>query len=326
MMVMVFADMVVEIVVGHLYHSTTLVADGFHMLSDVLSLAIALFCVRLATRKSSRNTFGWVRLEVLGALVNGVFLVALCLSIFIDAVKHFVEVERIGQPMTVLIVAVVGLVVNLIGIAMFHGHAHGHAHRPRDAKNVRDRKPMAAGSELSKTSFADIDEEQGSVNSYSGFPIWMFEPTDLPASADELTNSEHPERNLIATEGGKVLNMRGVFLHLLGDLMGSVIAMVSAGCTLAFGQNDFVLFYVDPILSIVMVVVLVVVTIPLLKESSSILLEDTPRDLDIDTMTQELQNIGIVDGIITIHELHVWRLTEDKTIASVHIILRDKNE
>ena len=67
------------------------------------------------------NTFGWVRAEVLGALINAVFLVALCLSIFIEAIKRMVQPEGIHNPMLVLIVGAAGLVVNLIGMLMFHG-------------------------------------------------------------------------------------------------------------------------------------------------------------------------------------------------------------
>ena len=70
---------------------------------------------------SESNTFGWVRAEVLGALINSVFLVALCFSIFVEAIKRMIEPEGINDPMLVLIVGVVGLVVNVIGMMLFHG-------------------------------------------------------------------------------------------------------------------------------------------------------------------------------------------------------------
>ena len=79
----------VELIVGYIGNSMALVADSFHMLSDVISLIIGLLAVRMASKRSSKNTFGWVRAEVLGALVNSVFLLALCFSIFIESVKSF---------------------------------------------------------------------------------------------------------------------------------------------------------------------------------------------------------------------------------------------
>ena len=73
-----------------------------------------------------RYTFGWVRAEVLGALVNAVFLVALCFSIFVEALKRIVIPEGISNPRMVLIVGGVGLFVNLIGLFLFHQHRHSH--------------------------------------------------------------------------------------------------------------------------------------------------------------------------------------------------------
>jgi zinc transporter 1 len=82
----------VEIVVGYLTHSLALIADSFHMLSDVIALIIAITAIRMAKRPASeKNTYGWQRAELLGALVNSVFLLAMCLSIFIEAVQRFFD-------------------------------------------------------------------------------------------------------------------------------------------------------------------------------------------------------------------------------------------
>ena len=66
--------------------------------------------------QSSKNTFGWVRTEVLGALVNSIFLIALCLSIFIEAIERFINKEDLTDPDLVLYVACAGLAINLIGL------------------------------------------------------------------------------------------------------------------------------------------------------------------------------------------------------------------
>lgn len=120
----------VEIVVGYSTNSMALVADSFHMLSDVMSLIIGFVALRYSKRsqRTDRNTFGWQRAEVLGALVNAVFLIALCFSILVESLKRLIEVEQITNPTLVLIVGAAGLFINVIGLAMFHQHGHGHSH------------------------------------------------------------------------------------------------------------------------------------------------------------------------------------------------------
>ena len=97
------------------------------MLNDVLSLCVGLWAVRVANTGSSKQyTYGWQRAETLGALVNGVFLVALCLSIFLEAIQRFVEVQIVTNPKLVLIVGCFGLASNILGLFLFHDHSHGH--------------------------------------------------------------------------------------------------------------------------------------------------------------------------------------------------------
>lgn len=118
----------VEIIVGYITGSVALIADSFHMLSDVISLIVGLFALRYSKKsgQTDRNTFGWQRAEVLGALINAVFLVALCFTILIEALKRLIEVEEIINPWLVLIVGGAGLFINIIGLFMFHGHGHSH--------------------------------------------------------------------------------------------------------------------------------------------------------------------------------------------------------
>lgn len=130
MLFMTSSFFLVEIIVGYATNSMALVADSFHMLSDVMSLVIGFFALRYSKRsqRTERNTFGWQRAEVLGALVNAVFLIALCFSIMVESLKRLVEPEVIHNPILVLIVGVAGLLVNVIGLILFHRHGHGHSH------------------------------------------------------------------------------------------------------------------------------------------------------------------------------------------------------
>ena len=114
-------------------NSMALIADSFHMLSDVASLIVGYLALKYSSidAPKDRFTYGYARAEVLGALVNAVFLVALCFSITIEALQRLIVLEPIENPMLVFIVGAVGLVVNAFGLFLFHqaGHeAHGHSH------------------------------------------------------------------------------------------------------------------------------------------------------------------------------------------------------
>ncbi|RMZ85314.1 hypothetical protein DV738_g62, partial [Chaetothyriales sp. CBS 135597] len=103
------------------------------MLNDVLSLCVGLWAVRVADTASSKTyTYGWQRAETLGALVNGVFLVALCMSIFLEAIQRFVEVQEVKNPKLVLIVGCLGLASNILGLLLFHDHNHGGGEEEHD--------------------------------------------------------------------------------------------------------------------------------------------------------------------------------------------------
>ena len=124
------AFFLLELVIGYAVHSLALVADSFHMLNDVLSLCVGLWAVKVAGRQTRSRiyTYGWQRAETLGALINGVFLVALCLSIFLEAIQRFVEPQEVSSPKLVLIVGCFGLASNIIGLFLFHDHSHSHGH------------------------------------------------------------------------------------------------------------------------------------------------------------------------------------------------------
>ena len=139
MLCLTFGFFIVELVVGYMTNSLALIADSFHMLSDVIALVIALVAVRISKRRSDINTYGWVRAEVVGANINTVFLLALCLTIVFDVIKRFITPEPIENVNLLLIVGSTGLGINVIGLFLFqgfhghshtsHGHGHGHVHK-----------------------------------------------------------------------------------------------------------------------------------------------------------------------------------------------------
>jgi zinc transporter 1 len=134
--------------------SLALLSDGFHNLSDVLSLGIAYWAIsvrythslitvydsrslrikELALEdsdicfqagekgKSDSMTYGWKRTEVIGGLINGTFLLALALYIIMDAIPRFIEPIKLPSGYLFMIVAGAGLVINLIGTIVFAGN------------------------------------------------------------------------------------------------------------------------------------------------------------------------------------------------------------
>jgi cobalt-zinc-cadmium efflux system protein len=115
-----------EVVVAELSSSLALLSDAAHMLTDAAALAMALLASRLAARPAKGvMTFGLGRAEILSAYANGTTLLVLGLLIVYGAIEHLVRPLHVqGAP--VLIVALVGIVVNLIVVRVLGGHGHGH--------------------------------------------------------------------------------------------------------------------------------------------------------------------------------------------------------
>lgn len=107
------------------------------------------------------------------------------------------------------------------------------------------------------------------------------------------------------------LNIRGAMLHVLGDLLGSVAALAAAVIILWTGWTA-----IDPLLSIVVALILLRGAWRLVAESGHILLEGTPRDVDIDEIKRDL--LASVGGVVDIHHVHVWSLTQQKPLITLH--------
>lgn len=118
------------------------------------------------------------------------------------------------------------------------------------------------------------------------------------------------------------MNMRGVFLHVLSDALGSVIVICSA---LVFWLTDWEYkFYIDPALSILLVLLILHSVWPLLRDSALILLQTVPTHIQVDAIQRRL--LTKVDGVLAVHEFHVWQLAGDRIIASAHIRCRNLSE
>ncbi|XP_032882259.1 zinc transporter 10 [Amblyraja radiata] len=228
MLVLTGGFFLVELVTGYMSKSIALISDSFSMLSDVISLSIALAAAYVSKLQK--------RAGVLGALLNAVILCALTFGIFTQAMSRLLELSKLEDVVLVLIVGALGLGVNVVGLILF-----------QDCCSKRGRC-MRAGS-LGN----DTRDQSGNRN----------------------TNVSN-------------LNIQGVFLQLLGDALGSVVVVVTATIFYVFplGSDDPCNWecYVDPSLTIVMVMIIYISVYPLLKETVHILLENEPKELNVQDM------------------------------------------
>lgn len=229
--------MVVQIVGAVLTGSLALLADAAHMFADASALVIALIASLVATRPANeRNTYGYQRAEVFGALINAVLLIALCVWIAIEAIGRLVtpsEHEVAGGLM--LAVAVTGLVANAIS-------------------------------------------------------MWLL-------SAAQRTS----------------INVRGAYLEVLGDLIGSAVVIVAAIVIWTTGWMP-----ADALASLLIAVMIVPRAITLLREVFAVLGERAPEGTDVATIREHILS---ADGVADVHDVHVWQLTRGAPVFTAHVVV-----
>ena len=231
----VVAVLVVEVVGAWLSGSLSLLADAGHMLSDLAGLVIALMATIVAARPATdRQTFGYRRAEVFGALINGLILVVVAVVVTVGAIGRLVGGEPEVHSVPMLIVAVIGLVANL-GALLLLRPAAGHS-----------------------------------------------------------------------------INMRGAYLEVLGDLVGSATVIVAAVVILTTG---FVA--ADAIASLLIAVLIVPRAFSLLRDVVRVLSEAAPADTDVAEIRDHI--LG-TPGVVAVHDVHVWAITSGAPVFSAHVV------
>ena len=121
---------------------------------------------------------------------------------------------------------------------------------------------------------------------------------------------------LMVKEGSEHdLNMRSAFLHLMGDVM-STLGAVIAGIIIAFTKWN----WLDPLVSVLIGAFILYNAWGILKQTIHILLESTPENINVDSMVLDLQNIN---GVLGVHDLHVWSISENLRMLSAHVVIGD---
>ncbi len=111
------------------------------------------------------------------------------------------------------------------------------------------------------------------------------------------------------------LNLRSAFVHLMGDVISTVGAVI-AGVIIYFTNAN----WLDPFVSVLIGFLILYNAWGILRETIDILLESTPRDLDIKKMVSDITK---VDGVLGVHDIHVWSLTQNLRTMSAHILTED---
>lgn len=236
-LIVTLAFTLVEVAAGIWANSLALLTDAAHNFTDVFSLALSWYALRLTVRPAhAGRTFGYHRAGILAALANATILVVVSLGIFYEAYRRL-EAPPVVHADVLMLVGTVAFLVN-------------------------------AGT------------------------AWLVH-----------RGSRHD------------LNLRSVYIHLLGDVL-STVGAVGAGIIIYFtGLNR-----VDPLVSIFIGLLILWNAWDVVRRTSEILLEGTPRDVDMDAMVTDLLE---VDGVRGVHDLHVWSISQSVRMMSAHIVTGD---
>jgi len=112
------------------------------------------------------------------------------------------------------------------------------------------------------------------------------------------------------------INLHSVFLHVLGDALGSVGVLISGFCIMFMPESWTIRKYIDPTISILISLILLKSSLPVVKQASRILLQAVPDNVNLSEVRAELEE---VDGVVNVHDLHCWLLVDSLIIASLHV-------
>lgn len=122
----------------------------------------------------------------------------------------------------------------------------------------------------------------------------------------------------VLSRGEQTMNIRAAVIHVIGDLLGSLAALIS-GAVIYFKHWTMI----DPILSIFVSLLILFSSLQLLRESLVILMEGVPKHLDLNSVGEAMSKIA---KVLTVHDLHIWTLSSGKIMLSAHVEIDDFND
>ncbi|KAI0133001.1 cation efflux family protein [Xylariales sp. AK1849] len=325
-----FAFFVAEIAVGFKTGSLALVADAFHYLNDLIGFIVALAAILVSQKAISPKefSFGWARASLLGAFFNGVFLLALGISIFLQSIERFVSIQHVENPELVLIMGCIGLTLNILSATLLHehhGHDHGHDHGHGHGHSHSHSHDHDHEHPIEEHAYEESREHSHSHN-HSHRPVNIDMGLVSTESADQTpmtpisAHAEHRHNIANLSKPGRDLGMLGAFVHVIGDALNN-IGVIIAALVIWLTTYD-ARFYADPGVSMGIAIMILLSSLPLVKNSGKILMQSAPRGVNSDDVKHDLERIP---GIESVHELHIWRLDQKKSIASAHVVVSNDN-
>ncbi|XP_078062547.1 putative proton-coupled zinc antiporter SLC30A4 [Mustelus asterias] len=252
-----------ELVGGCISNSLAIMTDAIHMLADVLGIAASLVALYLSGKPpSSRFTFGWHRFEALAAVLSVMLIYAVTIGLVYEAVQRTIHQNFEIQADIMIVIAAIGVAVNLIMGFLLNQSSHSHSHSHCASGH-------AAG-----------------------------------GGRENLKGGSNPGS----------LAVRAAFIHALGDLLQSVGVLVAA-YIIRFKPEYKI---ADPICTYIFSFLVLCTTFQILRDTSLIFLEGTPRHLDVHHIRDALLKI---EDVHSVEDLNVWSLTVGKTAAIVHLQL-----
>ncbi|KAJ6124931.1 hypothetical protein N7471_012248 [Penicillium samsonianum] len=292
-----------EISLGFYTHSIALIADAFHYLNDLVGFIIALVALKKSERSDSPKelTFGWQRAQLLGAFFNGVLLLGLGISIFLQSIERFIALQHVHNPKLMFIIGCVGLGLNIISAVFLHEHGNGHEHSHDHSLSPTIETPVLhLGEECHNSSTKHDDHKH--------LHFEKHHCADSGGHSHGHGGHDHGD-----------LGMMGVMIHVIGDAINN-LGVMAAGLIIWLAAPHAGRYYADPGVSMFIAILIILSSFPLMRRAGMILLESVPTGVDMCDVKHDLEKIK---GVNSIHELHIWRLNQQKTLASVHVVVSE---
>lgn len=243
-------------------------------------------------KPNDKFSYGYVRAEVIAGFVNSLFLLFIAFFILSEAVERAIEPPEVKHE-RLFVVSVLGFIVNLVGIYAFqHGHSHGGHGHSHGGGGGHGHSHGGGGHGHSH----DGGGHHG--HSHNG------------DAAGGASASLVDEQQLT---GGNSQIMRGVYLHILADTLGSVGVIISALLMQCFGWMR-----ADPICSMFIAILIGASVLGLIKESTMILMQRQPSAIERE-LPQCYQKVTGLAGVYSVQEPHFWTLCSNVYIGALKL-------
>lgn len=281
--------MLVEIVGGMKANSLAVLTDAAHLLTDVAGFSLSLFTVWASAWKATSNhSFGFSRLEVLGALISVQLIWLVSALLIYEALSRLLNDKQKVDGALMFAIAAFGFFINLI-IVLWLGHDHSHHVFGNDHHHHHHHEHLH-------------DHHHHENHDHEG-----GKPCDLTKEEETSLVTSTPKTKILN------INLQGAYLHVMADLIQSVGVMI-AGAVIWLKPNWLI---VDLLCTLIFSTFALSTTFPMLRDVFDILMGRTPRDINIEMVEDGIKGIN---GVESVHDLHVWAITVGKLVLSCHVV------